>query len=148
MSAREFTDNAGRQWAVAVDTNALRRVKARLGVTVKQLLIDEGLLDVMYDPVLLIDVLAAVLEPELQKRKLQRDDLGSALSGDVLEAAQTALLAGLVEYLPTSRRRIVEGMIAELRAREAELADQMRAATTCGDSSTSSPQSQGSTPDP
>ena len=110
---RTFTDNAGRTWTIAVNVDAIKRVRGLLNVDLLEIL-DGKLIEKLYrDPVLLCDVVYAVCKPEADARNVTDEDFGRAMAGDAIEHATRALLEELVGFSPSPRdranlRRILE----------------------------------------
>ncbi|MGD9856511.1 MAG: hypothetical protein AB7U20_16310 [Planctomycetaceae bacterium] len=121
----------------------------------------EALERLVSDPVLLCDILFALVKPEAEAKNVSDEDFGRALEGDVLDQATTALLEELVDFFPSGKRTVLRKALDKLKALEGmaletatqrlestELEQQMAAAlaaipgaSTPGDSSGSSPAS-------
>ncbi|HET6497946.1 MAG TPA: hypothetical protein VFH17_02695, partial [Coriobacteriia bacterium] len=112
-TVRTFADNAGRTWAVAINVDAIKRVRDLLSMDLLEIL-DGKLIEKLYrDPVLLCDVVYAVCKPEADARNVTDEDFGRAMAGDAIEHATKALLEDLVGFSPSPRdranlRRILE----------------------------------------
>jgi len=159
---KTFTDNAGRTWTVAINVDAIKRVRDLLKVDLLEVL-DGKLIEKLYrDPVLLCDVIYAVCKPEADARNVTDEDFGRAMAGDAIEHATKALLEELVGFSPSPRDRANLQRILETtwnvmdKARdviEARLAtvnaDDLvaQALATSGGSSGSAPESPASSPD-
>lgn len=159
-----FTDKAGRRWEIAIHTPAIKRVRALLDVDLMDA-IGGGLLARMgTDPVLLIDVLYALCEPQARAGGVSDVEFGEAFDGDVVEAAVGAFLDELLGFFRPAPRRLMKralergqalmdlGMRQATTALEAgQLDGPLRVAgspaPTPGDSSTNAPASVGSTPE-
>jgi hypothetical protein len=102
---KTFTDNAGRTWTVAINVDAIKRVRGLLDVDLLEIL--EGkLIEKLYrDPVLLCDVVYAACKPEADAKGVSDEDFGRAMAGDVIEHATKALLEELVGFSPSPRDR-------------------------------------------
>ncbi len=123
---KTFNDNAGRTWTVAVNVDAIKRVK---GLT------DINLLDVASgkskdllgqlssDPILLCDVLYALCKPETDSRQVSDEDFGRAMGGDAIDHATTALLEELVGFFPQAKRRVLDKALRKLQTLEARVID-------------------------
>ena len=159
---RTFTDNAGRTWTVAINVDAIKRVRDLLKVDLLEIL--EGkLIEKLYrDPVLLCDVVYAACKPEADARNVTDEDFGRAMAGDAIEHATKALLEELVGFSPSPRDRanlqrilattwnvmdkardVIEAKLATVDA-EALVA---QALATSGNSSGAAPASSASSPD-
>jgi hypothetical protein len=100
---KTFKDNAGRTWTIAVNVDAVKRVRD---------LLKEDLLDVkqvlerlMLDPILLCDVIYCVCKPQADAEKISDVDFAQAMAGDSIAMAKTALVEELVNFSPDPRDR-------------------------------------------
>lgn len=100
---KTFQDNAGRTWTVAINVDAVKRVRD---------LLKEDLLDVenvlkrlMIDPILLCDVIYCVCKPQADAEKVSDADFARAMAGDVIAQAKTAVVEELVLFSPDPRDR-------------------------------------------
>ncbi len=159
---KTFTDNAGRTWTVAINVDAIKRVRDLLSVDLLEIL-DGNLIERLYrDPVLLCDVVYAACKPEADAKGVSDEDFGRAMAGDAIEQATKALLEDLVDFSPSPRDRANLQRVLETtwnvmdKARdlmEARLAtvnaDEIvaQALATSGSSSGSVPESPASSPD-
>lgn len=156
----KFTDSKGREWLVAIDgAAAVKRVRTLTGIDIWKAA-DAGLDQlraVLADVVALADVLYAVVRPEADARKVSDEEFAAGLSGDVLEAAATALVEAVIDFFPTARRdqlrravAIGRAVLAEILVREnaelAELEADPLALLRPSDSTTGSPESAAPTP--
>ncbi len=102
---KTFTDNAGRTWTVAINVDAIKRVRDLLEVDLLEVL-DGKLIEKLYrDPVLLCDVVYTACKPEADARSVTDEDFGRAMAGDAIEHAAKALLEELVDFSPSPRDR-------------------------------------------
>ncbi|GIX04627.1 MAG: hypothetical protein KatS3mg114_0496 [Planctomycetaceae bacterium] len=156
-----FNDTQGRTWTVTINVDAIRRVRALLNINLLETVEGKLLERLITDPVLLCDILFALIQPEAEAKQVSDEDFGRALGGDVLDHATTALLEELVDFFPSGRRAVfrkaleklkqLEGIALETATRRlesSELEQQMAAAlasipaaATPGSSSGSSPES-------
>ena len=157
---RIFKDTAGRSWSLAINVDAIKRVRSMANVD----LLDVTCVDRLTgDPVLLCDVLYALLKSDADAAKVTDIDFGRAMGGDTLDAATTAFLEELADFFPRPRRQVlslalekaraVEAKVTELatkRLQSPELDAQIEAALEKAflPSSTNSPASPGLTPAP
>ena len=157
---KTFNDNAGRTWTIAVNVDAVKRVRDLLGedlLDIKQIL--ERL---MLDPILLCDVVYCVCKPQADTEKISDEDFARAMAGDTIGHAKRALLEDLVDFFPEAKDR--QNMKTALqkfdtmadRAKELiktrlnspKLSREIEAALSAvGDSFGSLPESSASTPD-
>lgn len=160
---KTFKDNAGRTWTVTVDVSAVKRVRSLLDVNLLEVLDGRLIERLAGDPVLLCDVLYALVKPEADAKGITDEDFGRAMAGDAVEHATTALLEELVDFFPQGKRRLLQKALGKLKSWEAkalevaekrlespELDEKLEAAlktagsaTTAGGSSGSSPGSSG-----
>jgi len=156
-----FNDTQGRTWSVTINVDAIRRVRGLLDINLLDAVEGKLLERLVSDPVLLCDILFALVKPEADAKNVSDEDFGRALGGDVLDHATTALLEELVDFFPSGKRTVfrkaldklkaLEGMALETATRRlesTELEQQMAAAlaampgaSTPGDLSGNSPAS-------
>ena len=151
-----FNDTLGRTWTVTITVDAIRRVRSLLDINLLDAIEGKLLERLVMDPVLLCDILFALVQPEAQVKNISDEEFGKSLGGDVLDHATTALLEELVDFFPSARRTVfrkalvklkrLEGMAIETanqRLESDELERKMAAAlnsvSTSGDSSGNSP---------
>ncbi len=102
---RTFTDNAGRNWTLAINVDAIKRVRGLLEVDLLEI-VEGRLIERLYrDPVLLCDVVYAVCKPEADAKGVSDEDFGRSMAGDAIEHATRALLEDLVLFSPSPRDR-------------------------------------------
>jgi len=154
-----FKDNQGRSWQIAVTINTVKRVRSLLDIDLLAIVDGKLLERLVNDPVLLVDVLYAVVKPYADEEGISDADFGDALAGDAIDAATTALLEGLADFFPQRRRELLHralGKLREVEARAMDLAEEKLADPSLdleiqrilGDSSTASPASSAATPAP
>jgi hypothetical protein len=157
---KTFTDTQGRVWTIAVTVDAVKRVRSLTGTDLLAVAGGDLLERLSTDPILLADVIYAVVRPEAEAKQVSDADFGRALAGDTISAATTALLQDLVDFFPAPRRvllakalgKLTEVQTAALAAASARvdaldavrLVDQ--ALLTPGPSSGDSPASSAATP--
>ncbi len=114
-----FNDTQGRTWTVTINVDAIRRVRSLLNVNLLDA-VDGNLLEqLVVDPVLLCDILFALVQPEAQAKNVSDEDFGRALGGDALDQATTALLEGLADFFPSGKRAVFRKALAKLKQLEA-----------------------------
>lgn len=109
---RCFKDNAGRTWTVALNVLQVKRIRARLGIDLANVIALDGeggvkvdLIDrIAGDPCLLADVLWTCAEAEARAAGVTEEDFGRALAGDAIEEAARAFLDELVDFFPGAKR--------------------------------------------
>jgi hypothetical protein len=118
-----FTDNAGRTWAIDLNVTNLRRVRdlipdpthaldekgRRPGVDLLTLAEPDAPLArrLNADPILLADCLFALAKPQADAAGVSDAQFGEALAGDAIAAAVDALLRALADFFPHGRREIL-----------------------------------------
>lgn len=102
---KTFTDNAGRTWTIAVNVDAIKRVRGLLDVDLLEIVEGKLIEKLIRDPVLLCDVVYAVCKPEADTRNITDEDFGRSMAGDAIEHATKALLEELVGFSPSPRDR-------------------------------------------
>jgi hypothetical protein len=103
---KTFTDNAGREWQVAINVASLKRAKSLAGVDLNTVLDGGDLLGrLMGDACLLGDVLWAVCAQDAERKNVNQADFQTALGGDSLDRGMEALLAELVGFTRNPRDR-------------------------------------------
>jgi hypothetical protein len=68
----------------------------------------------------MVKILWSVVRPDAERRQVTADEFTDALGGDVLEAAQAAMLEALADFFPSQRRSLLRALVQ--RTREAEQA--------------------------
>jgi hypothetical protein len=154
---RQFTDEQGRVWDVAIDVTTLRAVRDAAKLNLALVVTDDGetfsrLAD---DPITLADVLAVICRRQMDERKLSMADFERLLTGEVLDAASLAVLEEVAGFFGPAKRAALERMMAADRQwRERQLtapSDPPPPDAPPSDSSTAStslPASSASTPAP
>ena len=115
---KTFADSAGRTWTVAINVDAIKRVKGLLSVNLLDAIEGKLLERLVADPVLLCDVLFALCKPQADAQKVSDEDFGRAMAGDAIDTATTALLEELVSFFPKGRRELLAKALGKLRKLE------------------------------
>ena len=172
---REFKDDDGRPWRLAMTVSAALRVRDMVTIAVRDTdedgnptgvpvqrpfdIIDIGTvaqtLQVIRNQFATVgEVLYAILLAQVEERKLTRDQFLDGLRGDSLDAAATALEEELVSFFPLRHRRMVAALAAKMQEITGELLDQavaevgkMTASAVSGLRSGRPPESSASTPE-
>jgi hypothetical protein len=123
---KTFHDTAGREWAITIDVNAIKRVlKAPieyLGEPIKVNILelvepDSPLLKKIADyPPLVCDVVYALCKPQCDEKQISDEDFGRAMGGDVLEKVLDCLIEETIDFFPDSRRAILRKVLEKGRA--------------------------------
>lgn len=101
-----FTDTRGRRWRTDLNVAKVKAVKADAGVDLLDL--DSGLpTQLRENPVLLVDALWVVVRDQAEPMGVDDEDFGRGLGGDALDSATTALMQGLIDFFPSSRRPLL-----------------------------------------
>lgn len=170
---KTFTDNAGRAWTVALNIDAIKRIRSLAGVDLLAGDLAALVEKLLGDPVTLCDVIFAAVKPAADEQKVSDADFGRAMAGDPIDLATRALLEELVNFTPNPRdrarmARVIatawrmidrtadlldartddQAMEREMDKALAEIERAIAAGTTPGPSSGSSPASSESTPAP
>jgi hypothetical protein len=115
-----FTDTTGRVWTISITVDTVRRVRNTTNIDLLEVAGGPLIERLVSDPVLLCDVLFAVLRPEAEAKGVTDADFGRALAGDAIDAATSALLEGLVAFFPTPKRRVLAKALEKLTAWQRE----------------------------
>lgn len=147
---REFRDNEGRPWQVALTVASALRVRdmVTVDVTVEEELPDGGVkVERKTVPFDMVDVaslsqtfqvlrgqfakvgesLYAILSKQVEERKLTKEQFLDGLRGDSLEAGAKALEQELVDFFPQRLRRMVGLLAAKMDEVAGEMLDQAEA---------------------
>lgn len=110
MSETSFKDRAARRWdfgTITVDT--VRRVRKELdGVNLYALVESEGggvFQRIHADPVFACDLYYAVLRPDAEKNKIDKQTFDAAMYGDSLGEAREAFFAAVTDFFPSENHR-------------------------------------------
>ena len=115
---RTFTDNTGRAWTLAINVDAVKRVKGLLSVDLMEAVEGKLLERLISDPVLLCDVVYCLCKPQAEAANVSDEDFGRAMAGDAIEQATTAMLEELVDFFPSRRRGLLAKALGKLRMLE------------------------------
>lgn len=147
---KEFRDDQGRPWMVALTVASADRVRGLVTIDVtedvdqpdgsvkrqtRQVpfdLIDAGTinrtLEVLRNNYGKIgEILYAICRSQVEERKLTKEQFLDGLRGDSLEAAQQAIESELVDFFPPGLRKMVGLMVAKVREMAATLMGQAEA---------------------
>ncbi|HAT10335.1 MAG TPA: hypothetical protein DCS97_07025 [Planctomycetes bacterium] len=152
-----FLDASGRTWSIHIDVATIRRVRSLAAIDLMQVLGGDLLERLAADPVLLVDVLAAICQPQMDAQRVNAESFASGMLGDAIDHAATALLKGIADFSPSPTRVLLLQLIDAGRAKQAQaqeiLLRQVQAMATVtpppsGASLPSLPESPDSTPRP
>jgi hypothetical protein len=113
---KTFNDKAGRTWTVAINVDAIKRVKSLLGVNLLEAVEGKLIEQLVSDPVLLCDVLYVLCKPEADSKSISDEDFGRAMAGDAIDHGTTCLLEELVDFFPQAKRQVLAKALAKLKA--------------------------------
>jgi hypothetical protein len=115
LTVRNFIDSSGRVWVVDISVATIKRVRTLTGINLLEVIQGELIEQLSSDPILLADCLYAVCQPQAVREGVSDEAFGQSLAGDVIDRATTALLEGLIEFFPESKRRLLEKATAKYR---------------------------------
>lgn len=113
---RCFTDSLKRGWNVTIDVPTLKRVRTLAGVNLAEMLGERLAMQLVNDPILLVDVLFAVVKPQADAQKISDEMFVEGIRGDVLDSAVKALLEELADFFPQRRRETIHAGLAVIEA--------------------------------
>src|SRR5690606_34037842 len=113
---KTFNDNAGRTWTVAINVDAIKRVKSLLSINLLEAVEGKLIEQLVSDPVMLCDVLYVLCKPEADARQVTDEDFGRAMAGDAIDLGTTCLLEELVDFFPLAKRQVLAKALAKLKA--------------------------------
>ena len=133
---RTFKDNAGRTWCVALNVHQMKRIRAKAGIDLVNVIaldpkgnLDAGLVErIAADPCLLVDILWVCVEDEAKAAGVTDEDFGRSLAGDSIEAATAALLDELVDFFPGTKRLFLRKAVGLSRKFAGEMAEALEKA--------------------
>jgi len=124
---KTFNDNAGRTWTLAINVDAIKRVRDLVKVNLLEIA-DGKLVDrLVSDPILLCDVIYALCKPEADQRTISDSQFGAAMAGDAIDQATTALLEEVVGFFPQARRKVLAKAMAKLKTLQQTVLDRAEA---------------------
>ena len=128
---REFRDDQGRPWQVALTVAAARRVRDNVTVEVDGKKVPFDIVDVASisttmqvlrgQYTTLAEALYYVLIAQVEGKGLTQDQFFDGLRGDALDAGAKALEAELIDFFPERLRRMVGLLAAKMDEASAEL---------------------------
>jgi hypothetical protein len=140
-----FIDAEKREWPLVVTVGAVKRVRDLVAVDLLEVATGKLLARLADDPVLLADVLFALVKPQADAGKISDEDFGRALVGEVFDRAAEALVKELLDFFPLSQRALALGKLRAEIEKRGRLLDQLER-PTCGPRSGGSPASPDATP--
>ncbi|GEM_PF-2209071 len=104
----KFKDKEGREWDLELNVSGVRRVRDECQVNLYEALDGQLVLKLSTDPVLMADVLWAIVEP--QAEGVTADQFGEALLGEWFDGAIKAFIEGLQGFFahPGQRKALAK----------------------------------------
>ena len=103
-----WIDAQGRRWSCAVTVRTIQRVEQLTGVRLLDVLDGNLLVRLSSDPVLLVDVLYAVVKPQADERGVSDEAFAELVVGDTIHHAWEALIQGIIDFFPSDRRAVLK----------------------------------------
>lgn len=120
---KTFNDESGRTWEIAINVDCIKRVRALLDVDLLTAVDGDMVPRLTADPILLCDVLYAIIKPQADKLGVSDEDFGRAMAGDAIDHATEAMLAELVNFFPPRRRAPLAKAMETFAATQQAMAD-------------------------
>jgi len=157
-----FKDKKNRQWIVRVDVAAIRRVRSTCNIDLANLIAikpngeaDTNVLNTLAnDPILLVEVVNAIILPQLAAQNITSEEWADSLDGETIQAATYALLEGAAEFFPPQKKTLTMRLLQMTKRKMDEASEQLSKALDILDSdapqstaqSAAAPESSASTP--
>lgn len=105
---RQFLDEQNRTWGIRVDVTTLRKVRERVGIDLTKVFSSrESLEGLVCDVITLVDVLHALCLEQCEARKVDAEGFATALYGDAIDRATSALMESIIDFFPQGRGKIL-----------------------------------------
>ena len=111
-----FCDNRGDKWPVVIDVNAVKRAKNLVDVNPLEIFGTDLANRLATDPVLLVNTIYAVCQPDAERRHISEIEFGERLTGDAIDDAQEALMQATIDFFPKARREVAGKIWAATKA--------------------------------
>lgn len=112
-----FATTDGTRFLVPVNYLTVKRVRELCGVNVLDILgPGEQLSGFLADDVKLLEVVCAIVRPQLKELDWGDDQFFSVVDGEVIRAATNCLIDEVTEFFPEPRKGLVAKVIAKVRA--------------------------------
>jgi len=112
---KTFMDNTGRAWSLAINVDAVKRVKALVNVDLLAAVEGKLIEQLVADPILLCDAVFALCKPQADQLGVSDEDFGRAMAGDAIEQATSAMLEELVDFFPSRRRALLAKAVGKFK---------------------------------
>ena len=120
---KTFTDNGGHTWTVAINVDAIKRVRSLLEIDLLEAVEGKLIERLRDDPILLCDVIYVLCKPEADAANISDEQFGQAMAGDAIDAATVALMEELVGFFRKGRRELLAKALDRLNEVEAKAID-------------------------
>ena len=128
---RNFTDNRGRSWQIALSVYEMKRIRAILGIDLVNVItldrdgnVKVDLVDrIANDPCLLVDILWVLVESQAKEEGVSDVEFGSSLSGEAIASATAAFLDELVDFFPGAKRLFLAKAVDLARKFDGEMTE-------------------------
>jgi len=108
-------DNTGRAWSLAINVDAVKRVKALVNVDLLEAVEGKLIERLVGDPVLLCDIVFVLCKPQADQLGVSDEDFGRSMAGDAIEQATAAMLEELVDFFPSRRRALLTKAVGKFK---------------------------------
>ena len=108
-------DNTGRAWSLAINVDAVKRVKTLVNVDLLAAVEGKLIEQLVSDPILLCDVVYVLCKPQADQLGVSDEDFGRAMAGDAIEQATSAMLEELVDFFPSRRRALLTKAVGKFK---------------------------------
>lgn len=100
-----FRDNAGRTWTIVVNFATACRIEDEAGVDIRKIF-DQRSEDHarIQRPSSMFRTICAAIRDEMNARGVTEDDIGRAMDGDAIAAAEVAVHEAAIDFFPKSMR--------------------------------------------
>lgn len=104
---KTFKDNLGRPWTLSINVDSLKRVRGMISINLLDALDGDLIEKLSSDPILLCDVVYALVKIDADKAGITDSQFGESMAGESIEHATVALLEELVSFFPLRRRQVL-----------------------------------------
>lgn len=121
-SARSYVDANNNKWTLPINVTTLRRVLDEEKLDLTRSDSGDAMLRLHDEPLLLSRVLYLLLAEEIERRGISPEDFANGLHGESLEKAADALMEGVMDFFPPSKRAAVRTHVRRTKEVQAKLA--------------------------